>query len=37
MKTKKENQPEEDDIVNLGFVQNLAQKVSLNELAAKGI
>ena len=41
MKSKKDqqelNQGIEQDIVNLGFVQNLAKKVSANELAANGI
>ena len=41
MKNKKDQQEQdqgiEQDIVNLGFVQNLAKKVSANELAANGI
>ena len=41
MKSKREeqdrNQGIEQDVVNLGFVQNLAKKVSANQLAASGI
>jgi hypothetical protein len=41
MKTKKEvqdqNQSIEQEVINLGFVQNLAKKVSANQLAAAGI
>ena len=41
MKTKKETQLREktisDDVVNLGFVQNLANQMNVNALAASGI
>lgn len=39
MKTKRDQQEHsvEQDVINLGFVQNLAKKVSANQLAANGI
>jgi len=41
MKTKRQMQEEkegvEDSVVNLGFVKNLAQTMSANQLAASGI
>lgn len=36
-KQKEENQSLEDQVINLGFVQNIAQKMSANEMAAQGL